>query len=180
MFDIGWSEILVIAIITVLVVGPKELPGLLRTVGKTIGNLRRMAGDFQNQFNEALREAELDDVKNAIGDVRNLNPRTAVKDAVQKQLGFDDDFADDLTEQVSQSSRDINSALSDAKVKSGGTDSAASSVKKDNKDKSKEPEVADKEPLEVEPGPVAAVSDDQTPSEDKGSSSSEDDASQKA
>ncbi|WP_319531761.1 Sec-independent protein translocase protein TatB [uncultured Cohaesibacter sp.] len=117
MFDIGWSEILVIVIITILVVGPKELPGLLRTVGKTIGNVRRMAGDFQNQFNEALREAELEDVKNTISDVRSLNPKTAVKDAVQKQLGFDDDFADELTEQVSKSGREINDALSDAEVK---------------------------------------------------------------
>lgn len=116
MFDIGWSEILVIVIITILVVGPKELPSLLRTVGKTIGNVRRMAGDFQNQFNDALREAELDDVKNAISDVRSLNPKTVVKDAVQKQLGFDDDMADELTEQVSQSGREINSALSDAKT----------------------------------------------------------------
>ena len=50
MFDIGWSEILVVVIVTILVVGPKELPGLLRTLGKTVGNLRRMAGDFQSQF----------------------------------------------------------------------------------------------------------------------------------
>ena len=96
MFDIGWSEILVIVVITILVVGPKELPGLLRTVGKTVGNMRRMAGDFQNQFNEALREADLEDVKNTIGDVRKLNPSTAIKDAVVDQLTSVEEMAAEL------------------------------------------------------------------------------------
>lgn len=53
----------VVAIVAILVVGPKDLPGMLRAFGKTIGNLRRMAGDFQRQFDDALKEAELDDVK---------------------------------------------------------------------------------------------------------------------
>ena len=97
MFDIGWSEILVIAIITVLVVGPKELPGLLRTVGKTVGSLRRMAGDFQNQFNDALREAELEDVKNTLNDARKLDPRKAVKDTVGKQLSVLDEAGKEVS-----------------------------------------------------------------------------------
>ena len=58
MFDIGWSEILVIAIVAIVVVGPKELPRMLRTFGKTMGTVRRTANDFKRQFDEALREAE--------------------------------------------------------------------------------------------------------------------------
>ena len=58
MFDIGWSEILVIAVVAIVVVGPKELPRMLRTFGKTMGQVRRMANDFKRQFDEALREAE--------------------------------------------------------------------------------------------------------------------------
>ncbi|MEC9344205.1 MAG: Sec-independent protein translocase protein TatB, partial [Pseudomonadota bacterium] len=65
MFDIGWTELFVVAIVALFVVGPKDLPGMLRTVGKTVGNLRRMAGDFQRQFNDALKEAELDEVRKA-------------------------------------------------------------------------------------------------------------------
>jgi sec-independent protein translocase protein TatB len=67
MFDIGWSEILVIAAVAVVVVGPKELPRMLRTFGKTMGSVRRTANDFKRQFDQALREAErevdLDDTK---------------------------------------------------------------------------------------------------------------------
>ena len=111
MFDIGWSEILVIAIITVLVVGPKELPGLLRTVGKTVGSLRRMAGDFQNQFNDALREAELEDVKNTLNDARKLDPRKAVKDTVGKQLSVLDEAGKEVSRSVKESSDEINASL---------------------------------------------------------------------
>lgn len=63
MFDIGWGELLVIGIVALVVIGPKELPGVVRTLGQTMAKLRRMAADFQNQFNEAMREAELADLK---------------------------------------------------------------------------------------------------------------------
>ena len=71
MFDIGWTEMLVIAVVMIVVVGPKDLPKMLRTFGKTTAKLRSMAGDFQKQFNEALKEAELDDVKKQVTDVKN-------------------------------------------------------------------------------------------------------------
>jgi sec-independent protein translocase protein TatB len=70
MFDIGWSEILVIAVVAIVVIGPKDLPAALRAFGKWTGKMKRMARDFQSQFNEALREAELDDVKKMASDVR--------------------------------------------------------------------------------------------------------------
>ncbi|MEP9398148.1 Sec-independent protein translocase protein TatB [Mesorhizobium sp. KR2-14] len=79
MFDIGWSEMLVIAIVMIVVVGPKDLPRMLRTFGKTTAKLRTMAGDFQRQFNEALKEAELDDVKKSVDALRSLNPATEIK-----------------------------------------------------------------------------------------------------
>jgi len=63
MFDIGWGELVVIGIIALIVIGPKELPTVLRTLGQTIGKVKRMANEFQGQFQEALREAELPDLK---------------------------------------------------------------------------------------------------------------------
>lgn len=63
MFDIGWSELMVLGIIALIVVGPKELPALLRTVGRYTGFLRKQAADFRAQFDQALREAELDQLK---------------------------------------------------------------------------------------------------------------------
>ena len=63
MFDIGWSELLVIAVVAIVVVGPKDLPKLMRTFGHYAGKLRRAAADFQRQFDEAMRESELEEVR---------------------------------------------------------------------------------------------------------------------
>jgi sec-independent protein translocase protein TatB len=79
MFDIGWTEMLVIAVVMIVVVGPKDLPGMLRTFGRTATKLRSMAGDFQKQFNDALKEAELDDVKKSVDALRGLNPVNEIK-----------------------------------------------------------------------------------------------------
>jgi sec-independent protein translocase protein TatB len=69
MFDIGWSELLVIAVVALIVIGPKELPAVLRTVGQWTTKIRRMAGEFQSQFQEALREAEMADLKKHADDL---------------------------------------------------------------------------------------------------------------
>ncbi len=66
MLDIGWSEMLVVAVVAIVVVGPKDLPRLLRTVGGYVGKVRRMAGEFQKQLNDAVRESELDDVRKEV------------------------------------------------------------------------------------------------------------------
>ncbi|WP_404934871.1 Sec-independent protein translocase protein TatB [Nitratireductor sp. L15S-10] len=79
MFDLGWPEIMVIAIVLIVVVGPKDLPRMLRTFGRTTSKLRTMAGDFRKQFDEALQEAELDDVKSLVDDARKLDPRNEIK-----------------------------------------------------------------------------------------------------
>ena len=63
MFDIGWSELLVIGIVALVGIGPKELPGVVRAVAQNLGKLRRMASDFQSQFTDAMREMELAELK---------------------------------------------------------------------------------------------------------------------
>ncbi len=89
MFDIGWTELLVIAIVLIVVVGPKDLPPMLRAFGKMTANLRKMAGEFRTQFDEALRESELEDVKKTISDAQSLNPTNALRDAINplRQMG---------------------------------------------------------------------------------------------
>ncbi len=79
MFDIGWPEMLVIAVVLIVVVGPKDLPRMLRAFGRTTSKLRSMAGDFRKQFDEALKEAELDDVKTLASDIRKLDPRNEIR-----------------------------------------------------------------------------------------------------
>lgn len=76
MLDIGWSELLIIAIVMIVVVGPKDLPKMLRAFGKATSRMRSTANEFRNQFNEALKEAELEDVKNIIDEARKLDPRS--------------------------------------------------------------------------------------------------------
>jgi sec-independent protein translocase protein TatB len=70
MLDIGWSELLVIAVVAIVVVGPKDLPKLMRSFGHYAGKLRRAASDFQRQFDEAMRESELDEVRKTIESAR--------------------------------------------------------------------------------------------------------------
>ena len=82
MFDIGWPELLVVAIVLIIVVGPKDLPPMLRAFGRTTKKLRGMASEFRGQFDDALREAELDDVKKTFDDARKLNPMQTIRDAV--------------------------------------------------------------------------------------------------
>ncbi|KQZ13792.1 preprotein translocase subunit TatA [Mesorhizobium sp. Root554] len=79
MLEVGWTEMLVIAIVMIVVVGPKDLPGMLRTFGRFAAKARGMAGDFQRQFNDALKEAELDDVKKSVDALRDLNPAAQIR-----------------------------------------------------------------------------------------------------
>ncbi len=71
MFDIGWSELVVIGVVALIAIGPKELPGVLRMIGQWMGKVRKMAGEFQGHFNEAMREAEMADLKKTFDDVRD-------------------------------------------------------------------------------------------------------------
>jgi len=87
MFDIGWTELIVVAVVMILVVGPKDLPRMLRTFGQTIGKVRRMAGEFQSTFNEALREAEqqadIADMKKQVEKAANFDPLGDIKKSIE-------------------------------------------------------------------------------------------------
>ncbi len=81
MFGLNWGELVVIGIVALIAIGPKELPTVLRTIGHWMGKMRRMANEFQGQFQEALREAELSDLQkhaqdlsSSVSDMANLNP----------------------------------------------------------------------------------------------------------
>ncbi|GAB4072646.1 Sec-independent protein translocase protein TatB [Ancylobacter sonchi] len=88
MFDIGWSEMLVIGVVALVVIGPKELPGVIRNVGRMVGKLRRMAGEFQGTFQEALREADLADVKKTLSGFADdtQNSISSVRDSVAASI----------------------------------------------------------------------------------------------
>lgn len=99
MLDIGWNELLIIALLTILVVGPKELPHVLRTVMQMVRKVRAMAGEFQSGIDDLAREAELDDLKSDI-------KKTASSDIVgdlEREI--------DPTGEVTSSMREIETSL---------------------------------------------------------------------
>jgi sec-independent protein translocase protein TatB len=97
MFDIGWSEFVVIAVVALIAIGPKELPGVLRMVGQWMGKARKMAAEFQGQFQEAMREAEMADLKKSFDEVKEAatgfasgNIMTSLQKDVSAALNIDD------------------------------------------------------------------------------------------
>ena|SRR5215813_1394613 len=97
MFDIGWSELVLIGVVALIAIGPKELPGVLRTVGQWMGKARKMASEFQSQFQEAMREAEMADLKKSFDEVKEAasgftgnNLMTSLQKDVSSALNIED------------------------------------------------------------------------------------------
>lgn len=103
MFDIGWQELFLIAVVALIVIGPKDLPRVMRTVMRGVRKAREMARDLQTGMDELAREADLDDLKKELestGDVAKqieatVDPAGELDRTVQKQLS---DAAEDLKE----------------------------------------------------------------------------------
>ena len=90
MFDFDAGKLLVIGVVALIVIGPKELPRVLRQLGQAIGKMRRMAAEFQGQFMEAMRESELDELKKDVqkmsdsANFANFDPLADVKSQLQE------------------------------------------------------------------------------------------------
>ncbi|WP_072390247.1 Sec-independent protein translocase protein TatB [Hyphomicrobium sp. CS1GBMeth3] len=136
MFDVSWSELLILGLVALVVVGPKELPRFLNTLGKYAGVVKRQANEFRAVFEQAMREAEMEDIRKEVNSVR---------DGVKASL----DQATRSVEGVKDAAKvDIAAAAPPAQIASDGT-SPAESV----------PAVASDAPpaaTPVEPDPVAA------------------------
>ena len=99
MFDIGWSEFVVIGVVALIVIGPKELPAVLRAIGHWTTKIRRMAGEFQSQFQEAMREAEMADLKKQVDGLsdaaKGMNRFRSARSQGGDQVGAQDGFKPD-------------------------------------------------------------------------------------
>src|SRR5580700_8494089 len=98
MFDISWTEFLLIGIVALVFIGPKELPGVMRTLGQYTRKVRSMAAEFQGQFQEAMREAEMADLKKQVDDmahdIKSYDPLKSAREDVEnigKELDKDFD-----------------------------------------------------------------------------------------
>jgi sec-independent protein translocase protein TatB len=84
MFEIAWSELLLVLIVAIVVVGPKELPGMLRTFGRMMGKLRRSADDFRRQFDESVRDAGGEDLQRELNELRRNNPLNEIRNTIEQ------------------------------------------------------------------------------------------------
>ena len=123
MFDIGWTELLVVACVAIIVVGPKDLPKMLRTIGKAVGNMKRMAGDFQRQFDDAMNQAELDEVKKLAS---GINPLDEIKKSAAE-------FGDDVKKQMNTTDSELKAAASDKTVEKAAPEELAPALAADVK-----------------------------------------------
>src|SRR5262245_35800600 len=112
MFDITSSKLLLLGIVALLVIGPKDLPALLRTIGKYVGIIKRQAAEFRAQFDEAMRESELADLRR---DVESLG-REAEQTMRSAEQSVEKDWA--------QAQASVNAALDNAEP-AAGTEAAA-------------------------------------------------------
>jgi sec-independent protein translocase protein TatB len=78
-FGIGYTEIVVIALVAIIVIGPKDLPKVLRAFGRTMQKVRGMAREFQGHLDQAMREAGVDEIKKEINNLKTMNPVEDVK-----------------------------------------------------------------------------------------------------
>jgi sec-independent protein translocase protein TatB len=82
MFDIGWQELFIVAILALIVVGPKDLPRALRNIMGLVRKARMMARDFQDGIDDVVREADLDDMKNKIENLSDGDINEQIQDAI--------------------------------------------------------------------------------------------------
>lgn len=101
MLDVGWSELLVIGIVALVVVGPKELPALLRTIGRYVGIVKRQAAEFRSQFDEAIRESELDQLRKDVEQLKS-DTESTLRDAERS-----------FSSEINSAQREIEAAASD-------------------------------------------------------------------
>ncbi|MGI9423632.1 MAG: Sec-independent protein translocase protein TatB [Hyphomicrobiaceae bacterium] len=108
MLDIGWSELFIVATIALLVVGPKELPSLLRTIGRFAATIKRQAQEFRTQFDEAIKDTEFEQVKKEFDDLKS-GAESTIRDA---SASFEDEMRelDDIRRDVDE---DLNKAIKD-------------------------------------------------------------------
>ncbi len=96
MFDIGWSEMAIILLVALIVIGPKDLPRVARTAGRWIGKARAMARDFQRSLEDMAREAELDEIRKGIEKVGSTDLKSSIAKTIDPEGELDRafDFSD--------------------------------------------------------------------------------------
>jgi sec-independent protein translocase protein TatB len=98
MFDFSGSEIMVIGVVALVLIGPKDLPVAIRAVTKVLKKMRRMAGEFQHHVDDMMREADLGDVQSTFRDLRGMNLKNAINTMVDPDGSVGRAFSDPFAE----------------------------------------------------------------------------------
>ncbi len=106
MLDLGWAELMVIGLVALIVVGPKELPRVLRSVMDIMSHLRGLAREFQSGVAEMAREADLEDAQKQLSSLNTMTPAEALKQAVDEDGSIQESIKD-LSDEVSTQKQDL-------------------------------------------------------------------------
>lgn len=145
MFDIGWSEMAVVALIALIVIGPKDLPRVMRTASHWVRKARGLAREFQSGIDDMIREADLEDAKKALDDAKRLDIDKAVEDVLDPTGEVGEE-----ARSIENTARDTDGGRSGGPVKKGSEAPAASG---DSKPEGEEEQGATivEQPLRVAP-----------------------------
>ena len=125
MFDLGWPEMAVIMLVAIIVIGPKDLPRMARTIGKWTGKARAMARDFQRSLDDMAREAELDEIKKSVEKIGSPNKlkstlTSSIKDTIDKDDEIEDAMNFDVKKPASPpADKTVKAKAADQKAESG-------------------------------------------------------------
>jgi sec-independent protein translocase protein TatB len=86
MFSFGWGEILLILLVVIIVVGPKDIPKFLRQIGNLSKSIKKVSREFMSSLNQITEETDLKDVKNSITEVTNLNKELDIKSSLKNEI----------------------------------------------------------------------------------------------
>ena len=86
MFSFGWGEILLILVVVIIVVGPKDIPKFLRQIGNLSKSIKKISREFKSSLNQIVEETDLKDVKNSITEVTNLNKELDIKSSLKNEI----------------------------------------------------------------------------------------------
>ena len=129
MFDISWTEFLLIGVVALIFIGPKELPAVLRTLGQWTRRMRSMAADFQNQFQEAMREAEMADLKKQVDDIaHDIKSYDPLKDVRTDIEAAGKDIQSSLEKPITESAAEQASAQSETPAVPQPADAATGAI----------------------------------------------------
>ena len=135
MFDIGWQEMLVVGLVTLLIVGPKDLPKVIKTVRDGMKQVRGLAREFQSGMDDLVREADLEDTKKILKNVNSGSIEKSIRETVDPKGELEQDLQDlnDVTGDVQYNKSTFMASSEPKKAAESPTNSDVTAVKPSNR-----------------------------------------------